>query len=70
MTDVRVLERAFQIARSGAVGGVPHLRKLLQREGFTYIEISADLSGSAVQRQLRDAIIAAKGQRPAMEPER
>jgi hypothetical protein len=59
MAEDRVLERAFEMARSGRFSSVSDLRKELQKEGFTYIQISADLNGRAIQRQLRQAIVAA-----------
>jgi hypothetical protein len=50
-----VLERAFEVARSGEVEDTSALKTRLSKEGY---EIS-QLEGSSLMRQLRDAIAAA-----------
>jgi hypothetical protein len=46
------LERAFQLARSGEVSGLPEIRKALNREGYNGNQIE----GPALTRQLADLI--------------
>ena len=47
-----ILERAFELARSGAVQDLPELRKRLSQEGYE----SSQIRGSSLSRQLRDLI--------------
>jgi hypothetical protein len=49
------LERAFELARSGACAGVQDIRKQLRAEGYA----EAQLYGSALSRQLRDLCLEA-----------
>lgn len=46
------LERAFQLARSGEVSGLPDIRKALSREGYNGNQIE----GPTLTRQLADLI--------------
>jgi hypothetical protein len=46
------LERAFQLARSGEVAGLPDIRKALKREGYYEYQIE----GPTLTRQLADLI--------------
>jgi hypothetical protein len=56
-----VLERAFQLARSGEVSGLPEIRKILKREGYNRDQIE----GRALTRQLTDLIKAAHACAPS-----
>jgi hypothetical protein len=49
---VTALERAFQLARSGKVSGLPELAKMLRGEGYS----SSQIEGPALKRQLADLI--------------
>ena len=56
-----VVERALAIARSGAVTSTTDVRRRLQAEGYSFVEVSVELGGAHIRSQLRDAIIAARG---------
>jgi hypothetical protein len=58
--DVRPLERAFQLARSGSVWDVAEIKRALEREGYNPREIE----GKAITGQLRELIRAATAGRP------
>jgi hypothetical protein len=49
------IERAFELANSGACAGVQDIRKQLRAEGYA----ETQLYGSALSRQLRDLCLAA-----------
>jgi hypothetical protein len=50
------LERAFQLASSGKIGGIDEIRKALRGEGY-----SADpIQGAALKRQLTDLVKTAR----------
>jgi hypothetical protein len=46
-----IIERAFDLARSGTCRSVQELETQLKREGFA--SVAAHLSGSLIRRQLR-----------------
>jgi hypothetical protein len=48
---VTTVERAFEIARSGAVRTIDDIRARLNREGFEGVQ--AHLSGATLKRQLK-----------------
>jgi hypothetical protein len=50
------LERAFQLAKSGEVSGVPGIRKALEREGY----FGSQIEGPLLKRQLVGLIKAAR----------
>jgi hypothetical protein len=52
-----ILERAFELAKSGKIGSMDELRAKLHAEG--YLESRAQISGPTLQRQLRDLMRAA-----------
>lgn len=58
-----LLERAYQIARSGECAGLSDLRKQLRAEGHQQIE--GHLSGLALRRELAALIDAANPAGPA-----
>jgi hypothetical protein len=51
MTDPTLLERAFDLARSGRFASVADIRLALKRERFEQVE--AHLAGPSLARQLR-----------------
>ena len=53
---VRVLERTFQLARSGQVARIDDLKKRLKREGYEATEV---YFGPSLKSQLRELIQAA-----------
>jgi hypothetical protein len=62
LSERTVLERAFELAQSGDVDSLEELRLKLHAEG--YHESRAQISGPALQRQLRDLMRAARGMEP------
>ena len=59
MTDglgISTVERAFQLARTGACHSVIEIRQRLNAEG--YDGVHGHLTGSTIQRQLRKALSA------------
>ena len=58
------LERAFQIARSGDYGSVVDIKKRLKVEGYT----TARITGSALSKQLRALIQAARDPKGQEDP--
>ena len=50
--DKPILERAFEIARSGECANLPTLRKALKRAGYTDSVIEMHLTSSALRAQL------------------
>jgi hypothetical protein len=53
---VTALERAFQLAKSGKVGGIPEIRQALNREGYS----GDQLEGSTLRRQLTSLLKTAR----------
>jgi hypothetical protein len=53
-----LMERAFEIARSGKCRTVREVRNALKKEQYSMCEIEAHLSGTLTKRQLK-ALIAA-----------
>jgi hypothetical protein len=51
MTNPNTVERAFQLARSGACASVQDIRRKLKSEGYDQVE--AHLAGPALGKQLR-----------------
>jgi hypothetical protein len=62
-THPTVLERAFELARSGAYRELDEIEAALRKEGY----YSQHLDGPLLRRQLRDAIAASRSapERPA-----
>jgi hypothetical protein len=56
-SNMTALERAFRLAESGKVTSMEELRKALASEGYS----TAQLTGGALNAQLRDLIQKAKG---------
>jgi hypothetical protein len=52
-----VIERAFQLARTGQYGSVEDLKRKLRAEGYTV----AAITGPTLLRQLRELIKAGRG---------
>lgn len=63
MNSTPIIERAFELARSGGVGSLRRLEAALKQEGYTVAEIGGHLSGRALQTQLTAAIRAAETHR-------
>jgi hypothetical protein len=55
--NVRALERAFELARSGKCASVTEIRKRLKAEGYA----AATVAGTALSKQLRALIATARG---------
>ena len=51
--SISKVERAFQLARTGACHSVVEIRQRLSAEG--YESVQGHLNGSTIQRQLREA---------------
>jgi hypothetical protein len=49
----RLVERAYQLARSGACQGVGDIKKGLRAEGFANAEVLSQLYGSTIAGDLR-----------------
>jgi hypothetical protein len=60
-TSPSTVERAFQLARTGACHSVVEIRRRLHVEGYEGVQ--GHLNGSSIQRQLREAL-AARGTSP------
>ncbi|WP_293873212.1 hypothetical protein [Sphingomonas sp. UBA978] len=54
--EIGTIERAFQLARSGACHSVADIRTQLTAEGHDGVH--GHLNGSTIQRQLKDALAA------------
>jgi hypothetical protein len=54
---VALIERAFELARSGACGSLTEIAKALQREG--YRNVPAHLEGRRIRDELRQVRLAA-----------
>lgn len=55
-SSTSTVERAFQLARTGACHSVVEIRQRLNSEGFEGVH--GHLNGSTIQRQLREALSA------------
>jgi hypothetical protein len=55
--DHSVIERAFQLARTGRYASIDELKKKLRAEGYSV----ATITGPTLLRQLRELIKAARG---------
>ncbi len=62
--QISTVERAFELARSGACASVNDLRQRLRREGYDAVHLH--LHGASINRQLVELIHAAKDS-PASE---
>lgn len=66
----RTLERAFQLAKSGRFATVTQVKRQLKKEGFSTMEIEAQLGGASLFGQLKrmclEAVADAKGR--SLEP--
>ena len=62
--SIGTIERAFQLARTGACHSVVEIRHRLHTEG--YEGVHGHLNGSTIQRQLREAL-AARGISPGAD---
>jgi hypothetical protein len=60
----RLLERAFELARTGKCRTVDELRSELKREGFDNNTILSNIAGPSIRKQLA-ALIAARPDQPA-----
>ena len=54
-SGVSALERAFEMARSGLVPDVPHIKRALDKEGY----FSNEIDGPKLRKQLQSLIEAA-----------
>lgn len=63
MNDIGVIERAFELARSGRCPNLDDLRRRLQQEGYYGVE--EHLRGTMLRRQLRALIQGAAAASPA-----
>jgi hypothetical protein len=59
-----LLERAFELARSGTYLTLFEIRKRLRAEGFSLTEIGTQIYGKSLCRQLQELIDAARSHRP------
>ena len=57
MNDTGIIERAFELARSGSCQSVNDIRAQLRAEGYS--SIAEHFAGTSIQRQLR-ALIGAR----------
>ncbi len=62
MPSTAILERAFELARSGHYETLEQVRRRLVRE--RYEDVDQHLSGSMLRNQLRKALIEAKPPNP------
>jgi hypothetical protein len=58
MSDLSVIERAFQLAKSGEVRSVDEVRLVLSREGYASVQQS--IGGMATRKQLKALITQAR----------
>lgn len=56
----RLVERAYQLARSGACQGVADIKKGLRAEGFANAEVLSQLYGATIAGDLRRLCAAAR----------
>jgi hypothetical protein len=62
-----IIERAFQVARSGRVANITALKRQLRDEG--YLSVQSYLGGAGLDRDLRRACQAARQPAQAQAPE-
>jgi len=60
-----IIQRAFEIARSGKARSITDIRTQLRLEGFDHIQ--SHFSSSSLQKQLRDLIKSRDETRPASD---
>lgn len=60
MTAESVIERAFELARSGGCQTMGDIRFQLRRERYPAAEVEPHLAGRLIQKQLKDAMAAAQ----------
>ena len=60
LKEKAVLERAFELARTGDYGTRSQIGRALEREGYTISEV-AQLAGASVTRQLNGLCRSARG---------
>jgi hypothetical protein len=58
-----LLERAFELARSGHFAKVPDVTKQLKQEGYTHYLVDEHLSGRAIRSKIKNLCREAKGKR-------
>ncbi len=58
MHRVNVIERAYQLARTGEFAKVEHIERKLTREGYT--AVADHLSGKLMRRELNEMMRAAR----------
>ena len=58
-----LVERAYDLARSGRCSGLVDLRKTLKGEGFTWLELDLVLKGARIRKDLRELCFQATRQR-------
>jgi hypothetical protein len=54
-----IIQRAFELAKSGRYLSISQIREELHKQGYSYWELRA-ITGSSVQRQLRLLIVNAQ----------
>jgi hypothetical protein len=59
MSEKPILDRAFELARSGHFTSTTDIRSRLMKEGYGHAHISGHLGGRGIQQQLRETIAAA-----------
>jgi hypothetical protein len=65
MSNLNLVQRAFELADSGNYTRVGEIRMALSREGYTLLEMS-QLSGKHLVRQLRARMLAASPATPSV----
>jgi hypothetical protein len=58
-----LVERAYDLARSGRCSGLVDLRKMLKGEGFSWLELDLALSGARIRKDLRELCVQSSRQR-------
>jgi len=56
--QIPIIERAYQLARSGTCATVSEIKAMLKAEGYAYIE--HELAGPALHASLRAACVASR----------
>ena len=66
--QINVIERAYQLARTGEFAKVEHIERRLTREGYT--SVADHLSGRMMRRELNAMMRAARaaGEQPRPQP--
>ena len=62
MNEHRILERAFELARSGSCANTGEIKQRLKKEGFGQVE--EHLSPPSISRQLRSLCVEARPSQP------